>query len=88
MNPLTETELIDRVVQWVRQNGHKKDQMDGLIGPETDLFASGLLDSLGFVDLITFIESQEGCRVDLVDADPSEFAIVKGLCRLALKKPN
>ncbi len=80
----TETELVERVVQWVRQNSPMKEQADSLISPDTDLFATGLLDSLGFVDLITFIESHEGCRVDLIDADPSEFVTVKGLCRLAL----
>lgn len=85
MITLTETELVDLVIQWVRENSPKADRVEALITPDTNLFESGLLDSLGFVDLITFIEKHEGCQVDLADADPSEFAILKGICRLALK---
>jgi acyl carrier protein len=81
----TEEELIGLVIQWVRENSPKADRVDVLITPDTNLFESGLLDSLGFVDLITFIEKHEGCQVDLADADPGEFAILKGICRLALK---
>lgn len=82
---MTETELVDRVIQWVRHNSTSGRSADVPITSDTDLLAAGLIDSLGFVDLITFIESHEGCRIDLTDADPSEFAIVKGLCRIALK---
>jgi len=82
---LTETELVDLVIQWVRENSPIGDRVDGLITAETNLFEGGLLDSLGFVDLITFIESHDGCRVDLADADSGEFAILKEICRLALR---
>jgi acyl carrier protein len=82
---LTERELIDRVIEWLRQSGSNRPQSYAGINDETDLFAAGLIDSLGFVELITFIESHDGCRVNLVDADPAEFALIGGLCRLALK---
>lgn len=82
---LTENELIERVIGWVQQNASIKRQAGITITPNTDLIAAGLIDSLAFVDLITFIESHNGCRVDLVDTDPSEFAVIRGLCRLALK---
>jgi acyl carrier protein len=85
---MTETELVDRVIQWVRQNSTSGRSADMAITSDTDLLAAGLIDSLGFVDLITFIESHEGCRIDLTDADPSDFAIVKGLCRIALKNSH
>jgi len=82
---VTEQELIERVLQWLHQNSSGKTYIPVEITSETDLLAAGLLDSLGFVDLITFIERQEGCRVDLADADPTDFAVVRRLCRLALK---
>lgn len=82
---LTERELIDRVIQWVRQSSSNKAQPSVEISDDTDLFAAGLLDSLSFVELISFIESHDGCRVNLVDADPDEFTLIRGLCRLALK---
>jgi acyl carrier protein len=81
---LTENRLIDLVIGWVRQNTPKTG-INGLeINAETDLIASGLLDSFALVDLIVFIESQSGFSVDFSNADPGEFCIVKGLCRLAL----
>ncbi len=88
MMGLTKTELVERVIQWVSENRTSGSGGSVPITPGTDLLAAGLIDSLGFVDLITFIESHEGCKIDLTDADPSEFAIVEGLCRLALKNSH
>ena len=56
------------------------------ISAETDLLASGLLDSLGIVDLILFVEQRHGYKVDLIDVDPNEFSVVEGLCRIALSQ--
>jgi len=50
--------------------------------------ASGLLDSFGFIDLLLFIESQSGTKIDLMDVDPSQFVVVKGLCNIALANSN
>ena len=81
--PISEAELTDRVIAWVRQNKQISNAAGGEITPDTDLLASGLLDSLGFIELITFIESLDGCGVDLTDVDPGDFAMVRGLCKLA-----
>jgi acyl carrier protein len=85
VNALSEDRLVDLVVRWAKQNTQKGEAAGLGIDKDTDLIASGLLDSFGFVDLIMYLESEAGCRVDLIDADPSEFSVVKGLCRLALK---
>lgn len=85
MNALSEDRLVDLVVAWAKQNTRKGAAVGLRIDKDTDLIATGLLDSFGFVDLLVYLESEAGCRVDLIDADPSEFSVVKGLCRLALK---
>jgi acyl carrier protein len=85
---ISEAELTERVVEWIRQNGQMTDSTGWEITPDADLLASGLLDSLGLIDLIAFIEEQDGCRVDLTDVDPDDFSMVKGLCRLALQKQH
>jgi len=72
-------------VGWVRQNGLKSDLAGLEVSADTDLMSSGLLDSFSFVDLIIHIETMGGCKVDLTDAEPGEFSVVKGLCRIALK---
>jgi acyl carrier protein len=82
----SESELIDLVIDWVKQNTLRKGTAGAVeITKDTDLFANGVLDSFGLVDLIVHIESKAGCTVDLTDADPNEFSVVKGLCRIASK---
>lgn len=83
MKSLTGSELEALVLHWVREN--KQASSDVEITRDTNLIEQGLLDSFGFIDLITFIESESGCRVDLVDVEPSEFCVVKGLCGIALR---
>lgn len=83
--PMLEAQLVDLVINWVRSNHRPGNSPNGDISPETDLIASGMLDSFGFIDLIVFMESQSGCRIDLTDVDPNDFSIVKGLCRIALR---
>src|SRR5215472_490397 len=86
LSSITEQKLIDLVIEWVKQN-HKLSvpSSEIEISGDTDLLASGLIDSFGFVDLILQIESIDELRVDLTDADPIEFTVVKGLCRIALR---
>jgi acyl carrier protein len=82
---MSETQLVDLVINWVRSNHRPGNSRNGAISADTDLIATGLLDSFGFIDLIVFIESQSGCKIDLTDVDPSEFCVVKGLCRITLR---
>ena len=82
---MSEAQLADLVINWVRDNHRPGNSPNGKISPDTDLIASGLLDSFAFIDLIVFMESQSGCRIDLTDVDPSEFCIVRGLCRITLR---
>ncbi len=84
MSNLTERDLTELIVHWVRDNRQPGDPRELEITSETDLMAAGLLDSFGFVDLLLFVETQTGIKIDLLDVDPSEFTIVKNLCRLAL----
>jgi acyl carrier protein len=82
---MSEAQLVDLVINWVRSNHRPGYSPNGEISADTDLIASGLLDSFGFIDLIVFIESQSGCQIDLTDVDPVEFCVVKGLCRITLR---
>jgi acyl carrier protein len=84
MKAVAEQELIDLVVGWVRENGHNGSTRTE-ISENTNLLESGLLDSFGFVDLILFIENSTQKKLDLIDVDPEEFALVGNLCHLALQ---
>jgi acyl carrier protein len=87
MSVVNRKQLTNLIVQWVRENTQSDGFSDPEITEDTDLMASGLLDSFGFIDLLLFVESQSGIKVDLTDVDPSEFTVIKGLCNIALARP-
>jgi acyl carrier protein len=80
MNP---EQLQQLVIEWIETNKRTSNHVG--ISAETELLGTGILDSFGFLDLIMHIESKTGLQIDLADADPGEFAFVRGLCNLALK---
>lgn len=80
-----EPELRQLVRTWVRGNSRAPNAREAAIADDTDLLATGLLDSLGFVELLAYVEQTTGRQVDLSDADPSEFTTVHGFCRYALR---
>jgi acyl carrier protein len=84
MKPQLEIELDNLIVNWVRK--HIQTNRNGRveITEHTDLMTSGLLDSITFVELVVFIETQIGRNIDLTDVDPEEFSTVNGLSRIAL----
>lgn len=84
MKAVTEPELVELVAGWVRRNSARPDAATVEIGAGTDLIDTGLLDSLGIVDLIVYVENETGGRVDLSEADPATLGVVGSLCRLAL----
>ena len=50
--------------------------------PETDLIASGLLDSMQIVELVTQVEQQFGLRIDLERVDFDDLRSLAGIARL------
>jgi acyl carrier protein len=82
---MQEPELRELVRTWVRGNSRAPDARAATIADHTDLLATGLLDSLGFVELLAYVEQTTGLQIDLSDADPSEFTTVEGFCRYALR---
>lgn len=88
MTVIPEQQLRTLVAQWVRTHSRAPDAKTQTIGDATDLLATGLLDSLGFVELLAYVEQTTGRPVDLSDADPSEFTTVQGFCRFAVRQAN
>ena len=60
--------IRDRLIRLLEEG----DQVsDGLLGDDTSLIRSGLLDSLGLFNLALWIEKETGSRLDLSSLDPS-----------------
>ena len=87
MKAVAEQELIQLVIDWVKQNG-LNGAIHADVSDSTNLLESGFLDSFAFVDLVLFIEKCTQKRLDLIDANPEEFTVVKNLCHLALQNGN
>ncbi len=51
-----------------------------------DLLREGVVDSLGFVELIGVIEAAVGMPVDFEDLDPEQLTVVGPLCRYVESK--
>lgn len=80
---MTHERLQQLVIEWIQNNKRTSNHPE--ISADTELLGTGILDSFGFLDLVVHIESTTGLQIDLADADPSEFAVVRGLCNLVLK---
>ncbi len=85
MKPQLKIELADLIFKWVRKNAQTNGNGHVEFTGHTNLMESGLLDSIGFVELIVFMEGQTGYNIDLTDVDPSEFTTVNGLSQIALR---
>jgi len=85
MTCMSESELVSRIINWVKQNGRTDGSAPADIDENTDLIATGVLDSLGVVDLFMFLEGSVGSKIDLTDVDLGEVSVPKGLSRVALR---
>jgi len=85
---MTQEQFLGLLTDWIRTN--KQTSEDVKVSMETELLGSGLLDSFDFLDLIVYLESKSGHKIDLAIADPNEFSIVRGLWNLAVQseKPS
>lgn len=53
----------------------------GGIGDDLDLLAAGILDSLGYVQLLGELEARLRCEIDLSDMDPNHLGRVGSLAK-------
>jgi hypothetical protein len=63
---------VQRLVDWV--SARQGDGGVANIGPDTDLLASGAIDSLGLVSLFFLVETMRGEPVDMAQATAAEAA--------------
>ena len=58
------------------------------LGDDLDLRRDGLVDSLGFVQLLTALETRLGHPIDLSDLDPDQLTKVGPLARHIARRRN
>ena len=72
--------------EWVEANCRKGKSEKIELVEDADLMATGVLDSMGFIELLAYLESITGVRIDLSDLDPKDFTSIKGLSRSAVSR--
>jgi acyl carrier protein len=73
-------ELGDELVRWIVGYVEEEEfSVDVEITTDTDLVATGALDSMGFVGLIARFEDLTGTEVDFEEIDPEELTSVRSL---------
>jgi acyl carrier protein len=84
VNLIQENALVASVLTWIREHKLLRNLEATAITEDTDLMANGLLDSMGLIDLLLFVEEQTGRSIDLKVVEPKDICVVKNLCRIAL----
>jgi acyl carrier protein len=71
---MSSSTLRSRVVEWLDDNYHFGDTETLLAGDDEKSFLrNGILDSLGFVKLMLFLEDTFAVRIDRKDIRPENF---------------
>ena len=72
-------DLEQKLIAWVNQ--HRRGAGGSELNNETDLLATGVLDSVGFVELLAHIEEETKVRVDVIEIDPTQLTTIAGLAQ-------
>ena len=54
------------------------------LSDSTDLAQLGVVDSMGFLELVTDLEQRTGSEFDFSEADPDDFSSVGGLLKILI----
>lgn len=77
---MTETEILPRLRQFVTENFLYM-RREATIGDEESLLAKGVIDSLGVMELVGFVESGFGVTVDPADITEEHFGSLAAMAR-------
>ena len=76
-----ENYIREHLAQVAREKGIDLPEIHG----DSNLLDLGVLDSLGFVQMLMSLEAEFDLELDLTEMDPDEFTSLKGLVATALK---
>lgn len=72
--------LLDYVKTEIIEENHLK------LGLDDDLFSSGLVDSMGMMRIINFVEKQLKIEIPFEDMTLENFMTIENICNYALNK--
>jgi acyl carrier protein len=74
---VSEKELCMLIKDWVLTHRTGGDTLT--VDETVDLIASGALDSVGFIELLSYIEPLTGQKIDVQEFDSNAFTSIEGL---------
>jgi len=77
--------LSQHLLDWVRENSTLDGQGSIEIDADTNLLETSVLDSVGFIELVSILEEKTGQDIDLMSMDFSDSVSINGLFRLLQK---
>jgi acyl carrier protein len=77
----TEVERVRAVIAGLLAAKLRSHGLSAVLPDDLDLRERGLVDSLGFVELLSALENRLGRRIDLSDLDPERLTNVGALAR-------
>lgn len=84
MSSFNQQQLIQIAKDWILEHSPDPNIKDVAISKTTHLLESGVLDSIGLVGLLAFLEETTGDQIDLLELEPQDFATLDGLSKAAL----
>lgn len=73
--------IVQTVMTWVKENC-MKDKADMELTAETSFFATNILDSMDFLNLVEFLQEQYGVEIDEDDMSPDNFKNANAVAEL------
>lgn len=88
MKSVTAADVRLFLTKFVERKTEGRQDLNGPLPDHCDLLLSGLIDSLGLLELVTALGNHFGHEVNLEHLDPEEMTVVGPLSRFVAKQLN
>ncbi len=85
---MTHPEIRAQIVDWLDDNVHFGEAEELLVSDEVSFLDGGVLDSLGFVQLILFLEDTHGIKLERKDLTRENFDSMAKIVRYVTEHPD
>lgn len=85
MNHINETSVKKVILDFLQKNGVIQDELISILTDDHDLLSSGIISSVGYIELISELENQFSVNFDFENTNPDQFSSIKGIVEYLTK---
>jgi len=85
MGTPSKEEVKSFILEFLGNNSTYGKDAASMVTDDIDLFTSGLISSMGFIELISALEKQFSMEFDFENTDPAEYSTVGSIIRYVVK---